>query len=1344
MRHFVQIKQEIRDGKINGKKGQYIYVYPDFVASAKDLMKKGGKFYAVLNRSTGMWTTDEGEPLKIIDEDIREYVRKTFTEDNKGNYISFGPDGERIPVKMAFADSSSTNTLKNYNSWFQGLPSNNHYVQLDTEITFKDDKVTPDMYRSKRLPYNVRKGSIDAYRTLMTALYSPEDLQKIEWTIGAILTGASKKIEKILVLYGKPGSGKSTVLNLIKKLFEGYWVVFVASELASKAHPFATAAFKDNPLLAIQDDGSLMKIETPVINEIISHTEIMINEKGKQQYTIKSNSFLILATNDTVDLQDRRMGITRRLLDCYPAGDKAMPIPEEEYDALVNRLEFEKGAIADHCVEVFNKLGKNFYTRYVPERMLEMTNPMENFLYERWEAVTSKEYMTRSELYSLYKDYCEEAGINYPPKVTVFGEQLKNYYTEYYKFKRYKGIELRHAYAGIKVDMILGHNEYNHKNDNKESVASWLNFDQTESLLDKLYSEQPAQYPKEDGSPKNKWDNVKTKLKDIDKTRLYWVKFPENVIKMDFDLTGPDGEKSLEENIKAANTFPPTYAELSKSGQGIHLYYIYDGDPNDLADVQSEHIEIKKSMGNRAHRRLITKCNSHEVTHISSGLRLKEEKGKKAGVFDEEVVLNEGKLRALIKKCVKKEVHADTRSNIDFICKLLNDAYTGGIKYDVSDMRQDVLIFAMNSTHQSEYCVNKVGEMKFSSEEGGSYDDNYDPDAPIIFFDYEVFPNLVLLCWKYQGEEHIVHKIFNPTVAQIQEFVGMGHKYRNKLIGFNNKEYDNHITYAILMGKSTYEIYMISRALINGEKGAKFREAYNLSYSDILDFMPEKIGLKKWEIRLGIHHQELGFKWDEPVLEDKWDLVASYCVNDVIATEAVFMSKAGQAAWKGRCILCDLANILMGPGSTVNDSTNTLTTKLIVGNDRNPQSKYVYPDLSKEFPGYEFNKFGIDPSRYISKDVIITGKSIYKGYDPGEGGFVWAQHGAYGRSISFDSASHHPSSLIAENGFGDYTPNFKRLLDLRLHVKHKEYDTIRSMYNGALAKYLQTDEDAGALSFALKIAINSVYGLTAARFNHPLRDPRNIDNWVAKRGALFMIDLMLNVRAMGYTVLHCKTDSIKVLNPDERVANYIYEYGKKFGYTFEIEHIFDRLCLVNDAVYVCKYTDDKENGDKAGKWDATGKQFQIPYVFKSLFSHEPIEFEDMCETKKVKTALYLDYNEELPDGEHNYCFIGNTGQFSPIKPGCGGAVLLREAGDGKYAAAESSKGYRWLESEDVKKRHKEADIDTSFYEKLVDKARDKINEFTNYEEFVSDVPLVTVPYDFMNIPENAEEEMPFN
>ena len=1338
MRHFVRILEEIKERRTNGKRENYILVYPDFVVSAGDYMKKGGKFYSVLDRDTGMWSTDESDALRIIDEDVKNYVKKTCVKNDKGDYIRYNRDGEAVAVKMALIDHSSSNVLKSYNNWLQGSPANNHYVQLDTELTFADDEVTPDMYRSKRLPYVIKEGPMDAYNRLMTTLYSPEDKQKIEWSIGSIYAGASKKIEKILVLYGKPGSGKSTVLDLIKELFSGYWVAFVASELVSKTHQFATAAFKDNPLIAIQDDGNLERIESPVINEIISHKDVVINEKGKQQYTIRSNAFLILATNDTVDLQDRRMGITRRLLDCYPASNVQMPIPENEYDALVERLKFEYGAIADHCIKVFKSLGKNYYTRYVPERMLEMTNPLENFLYEKWDTINKDQYVTRSLLYTMYKDYCDESGITNRPKVTIFGEQLKNYFSEYYKFKRVGFSDLRNVYSGLRADIILGVDEKDVKP--KESYT-WLNFTETQSSLDQLYSEQPAQYPKEDGSPKNKWENVKTKLKDIDKTKLYWVKFPENVIKMDFDLKGPDGEKSLEKNIEAANAFPPTYAELSKSGQGIHLYYIYDGDPNELEDVFAENIEIKKSTGNRAHRRLITKCNNLEIAHLSSGPGLPK-KGDKKEVFDEKVVATEAGLRTTIKKCIAKKVHGDTRSNVDFIYKILEDAYNQGLKYDVSDMRQDVLIFAINSSHQSEYCVNKVGEMKFSSEEAGEYDNRYDPNAPIIFFDYEVFPNMVLLCWKYEGEGQAVHHIFNPTPNQISDFIGLNSKYRNKLIGYNNKEYDNHITYALYIGKSIPEIYAISQAIIGKDYGAKFREARNLSYSDILDFMPEKIGLKKWEIRLGIPHQECPYKWDEPVPEDKWDEVLSYCVNDVLATEAVFKSKDGQAAWKGRQILVDLANILIGPGSTVNDSTNTLTTKLIVGNDKNPQSKFVYPDLSKEFPGYEYSASGIDPNRYISKDAMVKGKSFYKGYDPGEGGFVYAEYGMYGRAVCFDSASHHPSSIIAENGFGPYTENFKRLLDLRLMVKHKEYDKIRGMYNGALAKYLQSADDAKALSYALKISINSVYGLTAAKFKHPLHDPRNVDNWVAKRGALFVIDLMLNVKAMGYTVIHCKTDSIKVLDPDEKITNYIFEFGKKYGYTFEVEHVFDRFCLVDDANYVCKYTDDPANEDMAGKWDATGKKFQMPYVFKKLFSHEPMELEDMCETKNVKSALYLDFNEDLPEGEHNYVFVGKTGQFCPVKPGCGGGLLMTEK-DGKYSFAQSSKGYRWLESTVVKEKHKEADIDTSYYDKLCDTAVKELEQHGRYEDFVSEKPYVNVPYDFMNIPETDEEEIPF-
>ena len=109
----------------------------------------------------------------------------------------------------------------------------------------------------------------------------------------------------------------------------------------------------------------------------------------------------------------------------------------------------------------------------------------------------------------------------------------------------------------------------------------------------------------------------------------------------------------------------------------------------------------------------------------------------------------------------------------------------------------------------------------------------------------------------------------------------------------------------------------------------------------------------------------------------------------------------------------------------------------------------------------------------------------------------------------------------------------------------------------------------------------------------------------------------------------------------------------------------------------------------------------------------------MCETFSVsKGDLYLDMNEGLPDGEHNYIFVGKVGSFCPIKPGCGGGILLREK-EGKYSAATGSKGFRWLEAETVLSNHKENDIDESYYIKLVDEAVKNISQYGDFEWFIS-------------------------
>jgi len=374
------------------------------------------------------------------------------------------------------------------------------------------------------------------------------------------------------------------------------------------------------------------------------------------------------------------------------------------------------------------------------------------------------------------------------------------------------------------------------------------------------------------------------------------------------------------------------------------------------------------------------------------------------------------------------------------------------------------------------------------------------------------------------------------------------------------------------------------------------------------------------------------------------------------------------------------------------------------------------------FPGYEY----------------INGKNMYRGVDLGKGGYVYSEPGMYENVALLDVASLHPHSIIAMNCFGDYTERFHDILNARIYIKHKDFDKARQMLGGALAPYLDDEAQADNLAQALKIAINSVYGLTSASFDNPFRDPRNDNNIVALRGALFMKTLQDEVMAKGYTVAHIKTDSIKIPNADRAIIDFCMNFANQYGYIFEHEATYSRMCLVNKSTYIARYATVEEcdhlYGDgysktskdtvkeckkHGGQWTATGAQFQESYVFKTLFSKEPIGFKDYCETKEVKGTLYLDMNEDLPEGEHCYRFVGRIGSFCPIISGAGGGELMREA-EGKYSAATGTKGYRWMEGETVKALHKEDCIDISYFNKLVDEAVTDISKYGDFEWFVSD------------------------
>lgn len=355
----------------------------------------------------------------------------------------------------------------------------------------------------------------------------------------------------------------------------------------------------------------------------------------------------------------------------------------------------------------------------------------------------------------------------------------------------------------------------------------------------------------------------------------------------------------------------------------------------------------------------------------------------------------------------------------------------------------------------------------------------------------------------------------------------------------------------------------------------------------------------------------------------------------------------------------------------------------------------------------------------------------------------------------------HPTSVINENLFGDeYTAKFKEIVDTRLAIKHKDFDFARKAMGGALEKYLKDESVAKDLSNTLKTVINSVYGLTSARFKTHSEIRTLTILSLSVEPYLWLIlnmlyrleglpSLILRLTGLRYQTQHPRSYNLllitvrcMVTHLNTRLHTIVYVW---------LTTLFILLVTMSQVVV---------NGPRLVH------SLQCLMYSKKLFSGEDIVFNDLCETKAVTTALYLDMNEKLPDVKdyekerdklwkkllstdpiandivddmekrlceldaliaegHNYIFVGKVGLFCPIKEGFGGGLLMRETTNAKtgtigYAAATGYKGYRWLEAEMVQTLCKQDNIDRSFYDNLVNEAIDSMAVYGDVEWFMSE------------------------
>ena len=467
-----------------------VEIYPKFIITrTTDLMIRGGDFYAIWVEEKGLWSKDEHDALQLIDRELDRYA-KEYTGAFEGE------------VRVLHMWDTDNRMITKWHTYCQ-KDMRDTFHPLDENLIFSNQETGKNDYASKKLPYPLQEGEPQAWNRLLGVLYSPEERHKIEWAIGAIVSGDSKKLHKFLVFYGSAGTGKSTVLNIIEKLFEGYTCTFDAKALGSSSHAFALESFRNNPLVGIQQDGDLSRIEDNTrLNSLVSHEVMTVNEKYKSTYESYFNVFLFMGTNRPVKITDSKSGLIRRLIDVSPTGEK---IPPGEYRILTKQVLFELGMIASRCHAIYRE-NPDFYEDYIPVRMMGATNDFYNFVMDNWSIFKRDDETTLKAAWEMYKNYCDDAKVTYPYPKRAFSEELKNYFRSYSeRITLPDGSRVRSYYSGFKFEKF----EQDISAAAEPERTNLLKLDCTESLLDKVCADCSAQYASDAGTPGRKWASLR-------------------------------------------------------------------------------------------------------------------------------------------------------------------------------------------------------------------------------------------------------------------------------------------------------------------------------------------------------------------------------------------------------------------------------------------------------------------------------------------------------------------------------------------------------------------------------------------------------------------------------------------------------------------------------------------------------------------------------------------------------------------------------------------------------------------------------------------------------------------
>ena len=438
------------------------------------------------------------------------------------------------------------------------------------------------------------------------------------------------------------------------------------------------------------------------------------------------------------------------------------------------------------------------------------------------------------------------------------------------------------------------------------------------------------------------------------------------------------------------------------------------------------------------------------------------------------------------------------------------------------------------------------------------------------FYDFEVFKKDWLVVFINENDEEIV--VWNdPAVLRkaLERF--------DCLVGFNNYSYDDLILTGIMAGYNNYEVWKLSKAIVNGgniENKIKVM-ATKLPTLDTKQELDPRLSLKVIEANLGMNIIEtpVDFNIDRPLEDKEVDVVIEYCIHDVETTKKLFMLRKDY--FESKFDICKEFNL---DKLDVKKTRANLASKVLkCSKDRLPAGVLENKDrLNIKFA----NELRVEN---IPNEILNFYKSIRQRFEDGEnfeilekeklvyslcgvehtfgfGGLHSAKKNYMyeGKMLYVDVGSYYPSMII-NFGFmsraSEHPDLYKNLYATRMEYKAKK-DNKQQIY---------------------KILLNSTFGALKSEFND-LFDPVMSNN-ICVNGQLILTDLIMNLRP--YTELvQSNTDGILVKYKEkdlDTIKTICSEWELNYGLTLDYEYV-EKIVQRDVNNYIWKTEDGKIKG----------------------------------------------------------------------------------------------------------------------------------------------------------------------